>query len=393
MKFWLTVIVGVVVVALVSTYFTVVSPSAVPAAAPKVQPEPVDPSAMAVAEIVSPQKYVHEGLGQNQTGQDIFKIKNSGKAPLTVIPVKPTCICTDMFLSESEPKETEPAPTLEKQLAEVSVQPGKTVNVVARWNTKGKLSKQDVTVPVRLENDPRKREIHFRIELDIHKEIVQSVESLEFGMLNEGQKKTVSATITSLIRDKFEIAKLESSSKWFKAKAIPLTGEELKAAGAKSGYRVEVSNDGANPVGSILDVVVAEIKSPKTTERVQFNISGRVLGDMETDLKGDVIAFNEVTAETYRPKKVTIFARNMKDGDSFRIGTVKPVGTVAAKIEKNPKVKTGKAWNLAVEIPPTAPGGKIENGSISIVDSTGRERLVFRVTGLIDPNFARTASR
>ena len=394
MKFWLTVIVGVVVVALVSTYFTVVSPSAVPTTAPKSKTELIDPSAMAVAEVVDGKmEFVHEGLGQNQQGQDIFKIKNAGVAPLVVTPMKPTCICTDMFLSEREPKVDEPPPTLDRQRMDFTVEPGKVVNVVARWNTKGKLSKQDVTIPVSLQNDPRKRELQFRIKLDIHKEIVQSVETLEFGMLKEGQTATRSATITSLIRDKFEIAKLEPSSKSFNAKAIPLTPNELKAAGAKSGYRIEVSNDGKNPVGSILDVVDAEIKSPTTTERVRFNLNGLVLGEIQTDPEGALVDFREITRDTYKPKTIRIFALKMNEGDSFRVGTVKPAGTVAAKIEKNPKVPKGGGWILTVEIPPTAPGGPIENGSISIVDSTGRERLVFRVTGLVDSAFARTASR
>ena len=390
MKFWFTVVIGVIAVAAISTALMVLSPSAQPVAAPKTEPVKIDPNTTAIAEIVGPQEFTHENLGQNQKGQDVFRIRNAGKAPLIVTPMQPTCQCTDMYLADKEPSPSEPAPKSAEQKSDYTVEPGKEVVVVARWDTKGKLAKQNVGVPVRLTNDPRKMEIQFRINLDIHKEIVQSSDKIEFGMLDEGQKKTASATITSPVRDKFEIAKLETGPKWFTVKAAPLSAAELKAAGAKSGYRIEVANDGKNPVGLIDEVVAAQIKSPDSSETIQFHVTGRVLGDVETDPPGDVLDFKEVMNQNNRPKIVRIFTRTLKDSEALSIGTVKPEGTLTAKIEKNPKYK---GWTLTVAISPKAPGGPISGGSVAIKDSSGRERLVFRVTGVIDPAFSRTAQR
>ena len=116
---------------------------------------------------------------------------------------------------------------------------------------------------------------------------------------------------------------------------------------------------------------------------------------METSLKDDVIDFKDVSEETYPTGEVkqivTIFARNLKDSETLKLGTVKPSETFTAKLEKHPKISKG--WTLTVQVKPGAPGGLVRDGQISIVDSTGRERLVFRATALIDPAFKRTASR
>jgi hypothetical protein len=391
MKFWLTVVIGVVAIAGVSTSLMVLSPSIKPT--PTAAPEPVhsaDPAKQPVAEVVDGrQKVEHRNLGQHAKGQDVFRIKNASNVPLVLEPRPTTCHCTDMFITDHEPSPSEKAPTLASQRADYTVKPGETAYIVARWDTKDKLGMQNVTVPVRT-NDPRKYEIPFRIDLDIHKEIVQSSGVVELGMFGEGEKKTASATLTSMIRDKFDIERLEVGSKGFTAKAVPLTAEELKNMNAKSGYRVVVEASGANPVGAIDDVVSAHVKTASATELVRFQISGRVLGDLETEPQGSTIAFREVTATTYQPQVVRIFARNLPDSETLRVGTVKPEETLGVELEKNPK---DKVWNLRVAIKPGAPGGPISGGSIGVVDSSGRERLRFRVTGLIDPQFTRTASR
>jgi hypothetical protein len=309
--------------------------------------------------------------------------------PLIVTPLKATCQCTDVFLSDHEPTPSEPAPKLERQRSEYVVKPGETVIVVARWNTKDKVGKQNVGVPVALQNDPRKMQIQFRINLDVHKEVVQSNDILEFGYVPEGQKKMVVGTVTSPIRDKLEVVKLEAGSDDFIAKAVPMTADELKAAGAKSGSRILIETSGKNPVGAIDSIVGAVVKTPQSTEELRFLLRGAVIGDVETDPPGSKIDFQEVTADTYHPLDVKIFARSLKESEELRVGTVKPAGTVTAKIEKNPKYR---GWILRVGIKPGAPGGPIDGGSISIVDTAGRERLKFRVTGLIDPAFARSAA-
>jgi Protein of unknown function (DUF1573) len=390
MKFWLTVVVGVVVVAAGSTALMVLSPTTTPTPAPETVA--VDPEKQPVAEIVGPQEASHQNLGQQQSGQDVFKIRNGSKtAPLVLTPMKPTCQCTDMYLSDREPSHSEKVPDLAHQRADYTVKPGETVYVVARWNTKDKLGKQQVTVPVGT-NDRRKYEIAFRISLDIHKEIVQSTEQLQFGLINEGQIRTASATVTSLIRDKLAIEKIETMTKGITAKAAPLSPEELKTAGAKSGYRIIVENTGKNPVGALDDVVAVSLKTgAAAAQLVRFGVSGQVVGDVVTDPAESTIDFKEVTAGTYRPKVVKVFARALNDSDVLRVGTVKPAEVLAATMERIPKINKG--WNLSVAIKPNAPGGTINDGSISIVDSTGRERLVLKVTGLVDPSFTRTAAR
>jgi hypothetical protein len=390
MKFWLTVVVGVVVVAAGSTALMVLSPSTTPV---PVQPETVaiDPEKQPVAEVVGAQEVTHVNLGQQQAGQDVFKIRNGSKTvPLVLTPMKPTCQCTDMFLSDREPSPSEKAPDLERQRADYKLMPGETVYVVARWNTKEKLGKQGVTVPVRT-NDPRKWEIPFRINLDIHQEIVLSSDKVPFGYVDEGQVKTASVTITSLIRDKLDVEKIETTTNGFKTKAAPLSPDELKSAGAKSGVRLIVENTGKNPVGALDDVVAVSVKtSTGSTQLVRLAVSGEVIGDLTTEPPGSTIDFKDVTADTNKPRHVKIFARTLKDSEILRVGTVKPSEVLTANLERNPKFN---GWDMKVEIKPNAPGGVINNGSISIVDSTGRERLVLKVIGLVDPSLTRTAAR
>ena len=117
---------------------------------------------------------------------------------------------------------------------------------------------------------------------------------------------------------------------------------------------------------------------------------GEVVGDLTTEPPGSTIDFKDVTADTHKPRFVKIFARALKDSEILRIGTVKPSEVLTATMERNPKFK---GWDMKVEIKPNAPGGVINNGSISIVDAKGRERLVLKVTGLVDPSFTRTAAR
>lgn len=389
MKFWLTVVVGVVVVAAASTTLMVLSPNTAPKAAPTTV---VDPEKQPMAEIVGERETVHQNVAQHQKGQDVFKIRNaSTKVPLVLTPMKPTCQCTDMFLSDREPSPSEPAPDLAHQRSDFTLKPGQIAFVVARWDTKEKLGKQEVSVPVRTD-DPKKFEFAFRITLNIHQEFVQSAERLEFGMIDEGKTKEVSATITSMIRDKFAIEKIETSGNGIIVTNAPLTAQELKEVGAKAGYRIDVKNTGKNPVGALQEGISISLKTPETTQFVRFEVTGQVLGDVVTDPPGSIIDFKEITLGTYKPKKVTIFPRALGEKDVLRVGTVKPAEVLAATLERHPNPKI-KGWNLTVSVKPNAPGGLIDSGSISVLDSSGKERLVFKVTGIVDPSFTHTAAR
>jgi len=396
MKFWFTVVIGVIAVAAGATAMIVMTPTVpIEPASTAAKDVVFDPDKAAAAEIVGDLEVDHGRVGQRQKGQDVFRVRNSGKADLIVTPMKATCQCTDVYLSDREPSPSEKAPDLHQQRSDFVVKPGQLVYVVARWDTKEKLGKQNVGVPVALTNDPRKTQIQFRINLDIHKEFIQSPERFEFGMISEGEKRKLTATITSLVRDKFAFERLEVGPKGFTVKAVPMNDAELKEAGAKSGYNVVVETTGDLPAGGFDAAVAGIVKTADSAETVSFPIKGRVLGDMETSLKDDVIDFKDVSEETYPTGEVkqivTIFARNLKDSETLKLGTVKPSETFTAKLEKHPKISKG--WTLTVQVKPGAPGGLVRDGQISIVDSTGRERLVFRATALIDPAFKRTASR
>lgn len=392
MKFWLTVVVGILVVTGGTTALLVLSPTmqpTAPKAAKKSESEAANLENAPKAEVEGPLEVNHEYVTKGEEGIEVFKIKNEGKSTLVLTPQRATCQCTHLFIRDHVPGPNEKLPNIQEEHADHKVEPGKIGYVIAKWSTKDKDGKQNVGVPIST-NDPRKFMISFRINLDIHKEFVPSSDLIVLGDMEEGQSRSASATIISLTRPNFEIDHFDVGSKWLKVSAEPLTPDEVKSAKAKAGYRIKVVNDPKMPVGAIEEPIVAHLKSTKSNEALRFTLKGRIWGDFDTQPEGVVVDFKEVTADTYRPRKIFVYAKKLDDSETLRVGTVKPENTIDAKIEK---AANGKRWTLTVSIKPNAPGGNIQNGSVALVDSTGRERLVFRVIGLIDPGFRQTASR
>jgi hypothetical protein len=298
--------------------------------------------------------------------------------------MKPTCQCTALFIADREVPESEPYTGPEH--APARVEPGKVGYVIARWDTKNKLAEQRVGVPVRT-NDPRNRQITFTIRLDVQKEIMASSEVMNFGPLNEGTKTERSVILSSLIRDKIEVIGKQFNDKHFDVRIEPLTPDELKQMNVKSGLRILGATKGNNPVGSFMERLMLNIKTSTSKEVVGIMMTGAIMGDIMCDPSETILDFKEVTKLTHKPITRRVFARNLKDGESLKLGSAKPDNTVQVTFErKNPKLKM---WELKVSVKPTANPGKIEDGVISIVDQTGRERLIFRVVGMVDPDFTR----
>ncbi|HVJ81381.1 MAG TPA: hypothetical protein VNC50_09965 [Planctomycetia bacterium] len=385
MKFWLTVILGVIVISAGTATMLVLNPNM----RRSNQLAEIDPSEKSNAPQgrAVPEGAMEHKLGvvaQHKEGQVVYKIKNEGEAPLQLDAGQTTCTCTSLFLDKREWKLSDPPPEKET-MRRVILQPKEIGYVMARWASKDKLGLQNVGIPIGT-SDPKQRAIHFKLSLDIYQELMLTPASLDFA-LEEGESANRYVDLLSVLRDKVEAKDLQITVPFLTARVGQTPKETLQKHSAKSGVRIYVDANGKQPVGSFTEYLTfMATTSAGTKEERRVPINGVVAGEIFHTLERSSFDFREITLATYKPKEARIFAKRLKDGEILKVGETAP-NFVKATIAPHPEYP--KAWTLRVEISPDAPEGKIENGKITVLDGKGNQKLFLKVTGFVDPERAR----
>lgn len=366
MRFWVTVVFGIVVITGLSTVLYVANPElARKREAPLTAPA-VDPSKSPQAVALTVEETI-DNVPQYKEGETVFKITNEGVGRLDLKAGKPSCTCVGVkFRKEKE--------TAEDSDVRVYLDPGESAEFVVGWKSEDRMGGVRVDAPV-YTNDPLRKQLPFAIKLNVVPDFYQRPEYIDFGVMGEKTPVTREALLFSTIQDNFEVT-LEEPRDRFDVRVEPLKEEELEKVKGKAGFRVFVTAKGPFPVGDFFDSI-ALATNLKRTPVVYVRLTGEVEGQFQ--MTPTRIDFGAVVDPATSEKKVQIFAKGLEEGRELVVGEVIPP-YLEATLEKDPKLKV--LWRLNVRVAKDAPVGQFR-GRIAIDDSAGDKRLTLGVSGSV----------
>lgn len=369
MRFWLTVILGAVVVTAISTTLYFLSPeisseskTAVVDSDTSVAPKGKIPKV--VAEQTQEER---SAVPQEFTGESRFVLRNAGEAPLSLRLGNKSCTCVEFrFEGNGASKQSDQAAT---------VAPGDSVQAVLGWKTEHKVGRNGLNAVITT-NDPLKQQVTLVVTLNIERDLIVGPDVLNFGELTEGAKASQSCLILAPLQEKVQFTDPVPTLPQFRASITPLSPEELTKQKAKSGVKLTVDVDGMLPVGDLLERV--EVKTTSTrVPRIGVPIMAYVRGKI--DATPNRIDFGVVSGSHSKVQKVSISARGLPPERSLKVLSHDP-SFLKVRLTKDPKLRV--IWRLEVEIPAGAPAGEFK-GQVSIGDDQGAKRLNLAVKGTV----------
>ncbi len=212
-------------------------------------------------EILNPEFRASASEGDKVT--HVFKIKNSGKAPLVLNNVKTSCGCTAAILTKDG-----------KELPkgkEFSLQPGETGEVRTTFNSRGYKGEAHKTITV-FSNDPDSPTAPMNLIINVKQEVsVKPSPSVFFSGLLKDQKETKTVDLAAASETPLKVTKIESSNPLFKA--------EMKEVEAGKKYQVTVSTVPPLKEGSITGKVTLTTTNPKKP-KIELQVNAYVIAEI-----------------------------------------------------------------------------------------------------------------
>lgn len=386
MKFWVSLVLGVVVLTVVGTVMIVLNPGmkAPQPASATVAPNPTGPQPRVVVTDTSRQ---FDNVAQGIVDQATFVVENQGEGELQLTPYFPRCTCSALEVRQSKPEETDfiklTAVDKKWQVSRsdgspgyVSIPPGGSAEVVVQWDTTNRLGKYSVAGELKT-NDLAQPQLQFIINLNVKQDVMYHEDKLvDFGTLRQGESTERTLIVYSSIRDDLQITDISTSTASLTAEIRPLPPEDAQKLQAKSGNVVAVISDGTLPEGHFRhEVTLTYNLNPKQPESIP--VHGTVKGKME--LLPSVVDFHVAAAGQAHVVEVKVFAHGLPPERTLKVAELTPA-FLKAEIKRSDEFPT--LWILTVHLDASAPAGKFE-GNLSIVDEMGVKRLNIPTKGVV----------
>lgn len=152
-----------------------------------------------------------------------FVLRNKGKAVLELKKGTTTCMCAVSELARSK------------------IPVGESVEIEIAWKptSLGEAFEQRVTIYT---NDPENQEITLTVRGRVQEAVVMSPpDGWNVGEISDETPTKVSGVLHSAIQEEFKVLSIDSSHELLTAEAVPMTEDEMKEVGAKSGYNILVT--------------------------------------------------------------------------------------------------------------------------------------------------------
>jgi len=238
-------------------------------------------------------------LGQQNTGEKTWTIKNVGKGTLKLKKVRTSCSCTIASLKNTSDT--------------VSVEPGGSTTIKLEWQTRDRMGKYSQSADIGT-NDPALPMLTLAVQGEIVPSIViypYQEGTIHFGTHGNDQPIQAKMAVFSPDDPDLEITSISTSQpERITATSLPLTDDQRAAIGTKigkgKGYTVEVEVKPGMPIGALNESVVLKTNHPQRPE-VRLELSGRMVGPISA-VPGSVQM--TVHAGTKPPSKVvTLWVR------------------------------------------------------------------------------------
>jgi hypothetical protein len=230
-------------------------------AAPAAAPAPVAGGLQPNIEI--PESEWKTEAAEGDAVDHVFKLKNSGKAPLEISDVKTSCGCTAAML-------TKQGQALEKGQKMV-LAPSESGEIKASFNTKGYSGEARKTLTV-FSNDPDTPQATMNLVVNVKQEItVTPSPSVFFSGLLKDQKESKSVDVATATDQPLKITKATSSS--------PMFTVETKETEPGKKVQVTVSTKPPLTEGSVTGTVTLETSNPKKP-KVELQVNAYVIAEI-----------------------------------------------------------------------------------------------------------------
>ncbi len=315
-------------------------------------------------------------VDRDMTATHVFRITNSGTAPLTLKSGNTTCSrCTIAHLSKSE------------------LQPGETADVTIDYlPTIAKPHFRQVAMVHT--NDPNERRVELTIIGRVTSRYRVVPEDLSFSKVSTNESKTAELRIYSFRTPEVRVAKHEfleeSSAPYFEVKCEPIPPDQLKEPEAQSGCIVAVTVKPGLPLGTIRQTIRLELALGDSSDSpvVEVPIYGRVdtdisiVGTKDWTANLDLLKIGEVKSAQGAKRELFLVLRGSKrHGVKFSIAKLDPPWlrvTFGEPIElkkDGPNESGVTQIPLTVEIPPGAPpvnhlGSEVGKHAEIVLEST-----------------------
>jgi hypothetical protein len=420
MRFWISAIVGIVLLSGMSTALFLWNPDQFTYRPPKpYKAEPLDPFVgQKIPKFEFDKKRIDvPNVQQLTSGESVFPIRNEGESELQLRLGSKSCTCMAIRLDKGgktysrfakikqlesieKQREREKDPTQKDKISEavegqgnvnpagvVTLAPGESAEFVIEWDSKDAVGVKQIGADV-FSNDPRpdRKSVNFDVQLNIVPELITEPGYLSFGQLREDQKREESMKIFSMVHENLTVEYVQSSHPSVSASVRPMTEEEKVASKAKSGYMVTVAVDGRLPVGDMSERVMFKTNLPQNPD-LPVMVAGMVNGLIE--VSPSPLSFGVVTGGKDVTKQVYISARGLDPAENLTVDEKNiqlrvdekelPADFVQAKVGRHQDSQ--QLWVVDVTIRPGAAVGRF-HAFLPILDSKGEVRVNVTAEGV-----------
>ncbi|MBY0587327.1 hypothetical protein K2X85_09140 [bacterium] len=421
MRFWISAIVGIVLLSGVSTALFLWNPDQFTYRSPKdYKPQPLDPFlGQKIPKFEFDTKRIEvPNVQQLTSGESVFHLRNEGESELQLRLGSKSCTCMAIRIDKEgktysrfakikqlenieKQREREKDPTQKDKITEavegqgninpasvVTLAPGETADFVIEWDSKDTVGVKQIGADV-FSNDPRpdRKSVNFDVALNIVPELLTEPSYLSFGQLRENQKREETLKVFSMVHEDLTVDYVQSSHPSVSATIRPMNADEKEKSKAKSGFIATVTVDGRLPVGDMNERVMFKTNLKQNPE-LPIIVAGMVNGLIE--VSPSPLTFGIVTGGKEVTKQVYISARGLDPQETLSADEkniqlrvdekVLPPDFVQAKVGRHQDSQ--QLWVVDVTIKPGSVVGKF-HAFIPILDSKGEARVNVTAEGVL----------
>lgn len=200
----------------------------------------------------------------NTDGKHVFRIKNTGSAPLTLKLGDTSCQCTSVLLDVT------------------TVPPQETAEVTVNWNTRDKSTAYMQWAQI-VTDDPQHEQLTFTIRGQVRQLFQMHPEELQFGNVLPTETKRLEVLVFSQKIADFELGSLATGNPDFQVTAVAATAEQLQTHKALHGYVVSITTPTNLPKGNFSDWLSMQVKHGEDrdqTQQLEVPLQGAMRGKL-----------------------------------------------------------------------------------------------------------------
>ncbi|MEX2168478.1 MAG: DUF1573 domain-containing protein [Pirellulales bacterium] len=292
-------------------------------------------------------------MQKGTTRSHVFRFTNRGTAPLELQAGATSCKCTMVDLSEAKLAEGDAA-------ADQPIPPGESASVKLKWTAEVPAGPFRQTAQV-ITNDRRAPRIELSIEGDVTEVTGLFPTQFSFDKLRPGEIKTAVVNLVAYGDEPLTVGDTRfdppGKAELFNVRVVPLKADELAEFKAKSGVRIELTNNPAMPLGLLDQWLVVKTNQPEW-EELKIQLVGRVVGDITLHGRGwneelGVLHLGVIDGNKGAKAKLLISTKgNQAEAIAFEVASTDPP-QLEAKIGQSRLLNPGvNHTELFITIPP-----------------------------------------